>query len=339
MPANHGYALDPGIKGLLASLGVRYQDVLRRAGLPEDLLNGTDVRLQRGPYFALARALYDAADDPLFPIRMVDALSAEWFSPPVFAALCSPNLTVAATRLARFKPLVAPMELGVHLDPDVLRLTVTLLDSPVEPPPLLAGTEALGLVKLARMGTRRPITPVQVTMPHIPPSAEAYEAFLSCPITEGPQLTVCFTAEDAQEPFLTNNSAMWDIFEPQLRQRLADLEGGASFENRTRAVLIEALPSGQVSVDWVAQRLAVSARTLQRRLREEGTSFKGVVNDVRESLARHYLGQTQLSASEIAYLLGFEETASFFRAFQRWTGTTPEALRQSLRSDESPPAS
>ncbi|MCB9697640.1 MAG: helix-turn-helix transcriptional regulator [Alphaproteobacteria bacterium] len=83
-------------------------------------------------------------------------------------------------------------------------------------------------------------------------------------------------------------------------------------------------------MERVARRLAVSTRTLQRRLREEGTSFKEVVDTTREGLARHYLGRTQLSASEIAFLLGFEEPNSFFRAVQRWTGTTPETLRRRL---------
>jgi len=72
----------------------------------------------------------------------------------------------------------------------------------------------------------------------------------------------------------------------------------------------------------------VSTRTLQRRLRGEGTSFKAVVDTTRESLARHYLRRTHLSSTEIAYLLGFDEASSFFRAFQRWTGTTPETLRR-----------
>ena len=125
---------------------------------------------------------------------------------------------------------------------------------------------------------------------------------------------------------------MWSVLEPQLSKRLAELEGSVSYAERTRAVLTEAMPAGQVAIDFVARRLAVSSRTLQRRLRDEGTSFKDVVRDTRELLSRHYLGSTRLSSNEIAYLLGFEEPNSFFRAFQSWTGTTPETLRQSLQS-------
>lgn len=332
MPANYGYLIDPGVKGLLAACGVRRADVLRRARLPEDLLNQPTVRIPTKQFFAFAQAVEDTADDPLFAIRFVQAMSAEWFSPTVFAALCSPNLTVAVTRLARFQPLVTPVMLEVETSHAGLLVTYSWLDSAVRPPQFLICVHALFLVKLARMGTRHEVCAAAVTLPEIPQQPEAYEAFMGCRIRRGERLSVAFRSEDARRPFLTDNSAMWDIFEPLLRNRLAHLEGSASFEARTRAVLLEALPSGQLSVDTVARRLAVSSRTLQRRLRDEGTSFKTVVRETRESLSQHYLGQTQLSSSEIAYLLGFEEPNSFFRAFHDWTGTTPEAHRQSLQA-------
>ena len=69
MSSNHGYALDPGIKTLLAAAGVRYQDVLRRAGLPEDYLNRSVVRVPARQYFDFVRAIEDSVDDPLFVIR------------------------------------------------------------------------------------------------------------------------------------------------------------------------------------------------------------------------------------------------------------------------------
>lgn len=331
MSANHGYALDPGFKSLLASVGVRHEDVLRRAGLPEDFLSRPDVRVSTDQFFAFARAIQDSVDDPLLPVKLAKSAGAESFSPPVFAALCSPNLTIAAKRLAMFKPLVAPVRLIVETSDAGLSVTYDWLESTLGPPPFISGAEALFMVKLARLGTRHEVRATTVTLCDLPRERAAYEAFVGCRIRRGEKASVSFSPADAERPFLTDNSAMWDIFEPQLRKRLADLEGSASCEARTRAVLIEALPSGQVSVEVVARRLALSPRTLQRKLRGEGTSFKAVVRRTRESLSRHYLKQTQLSSSEIAYLLGFEEPNSFFRAFQSWTGTTPESLRQSLQ--------
>ena len=96
---------------------------------------------------------------------------------------------------------------------------------------------------------------------------------------------------------------------------------------RTRSVLLECLPSGDASLGGAARRLGVSTRTLQRRLASEGVSFRQIIQEVREHLARHYLRNTALTFGEVAFLLGFDEPPSFFRAFREWTGRTPQSVR------------
>ena len=328
MPGNQGYAIGEGWKGILAQVGVDHVDVLRAAQLPEDLLNRENVRLSTEALFRFSEALDAAVDDPGFWVQLTDAMSPEWFSPPVFASLCSPDLATAAERLARFKPLIGPLTLDVKDGAEGLELSYDWKDRTMVPPVYMHALEAMFVVKLARLGTRRQVQPVAVIVPELPRDPQPFEVYLGVRMRKGPDLRVVFSRADARRPFVTANRSMWSIFEPELSKRLADLEGDATFAERTRAVLIEGLPSGQFAVDVVARRLAVSPRTLQRRLRSEGTSFKTVVSDTREGLARHYLRRTQLTSSEIAYLLGFEEPTSFFRAFQRWTGTTPEKLRR-----------
>ena len=325
---NHGYSLGPGWKGILAELGVSHEDVLRRAQLPDDLLAHEDPRVPAVHFFAFAAALEEAFDDARLPLFLVEAMSPEFFSPPVFAALCSPNLAVAAERLSRFKPLIGPVELKVTNDASGLELEYHWHETIITPPASLSGSEALFVVKLARMGTRHRVRPTRVCLPTLPPAHEAYEEWLGVRLQRGSPISVRFSAEDATRPFLSANSAMWTLFEPQLRQRLAALEGSASFEERTRAVLLEALPSGQATLDSVARRLATSSRSLQRKLRDEGTSFKTVVRETRESLAHYYLSRTPHSSTEIAFLLGFEDPTSFFRAFHSWTGSTPDSVRR-----------
>jgi AraC-like DNA-binding protein len=82
----------------------------------------------------------------------------------------------------------------------------------------------------------------------------------------------------------------------------------------------------------VSSRLAVSTRTLQRRLNAENTSFQLLLNRTREQLARHYLKGSTMSGAEISFLLGFEDPNSFFRAFHSWTGETPEQARTLMRA-------
>ncbi|WP_265092168.1 helix-turn-helix domain-containing protein [Acinetobacter seifertii] len=99
---------------------------------------------------------------------------------------------------------------------------------------------------------------------------------------------------------------------------------------RVHSTLLETIPAGEVSMQVVSRKLAVSTRTLQRKLQNEGTSFQQILNNVRESLAYHYLRNTDMSSSEISFLLGFEDSNSFARAFQAWTGKTPQAHRSNL---------
>jgi AraC-like DNA-binding protein len=158
--------------------------------------------------------------------------------------------------------------------------------------------------------------------------ARAYAAWFGVPVEDLPVPTVVFAAEDAQRPFLTANHGMWKFFEPALRQRLDDLEKHASTVERLRSALLEALPAGEVSMPAVCRKLGVSTRTLQRRLQEEGSSFQQTLDALRNSLAHHYLHNSSLSGTEISFLLGFEDPNSFVRAFQTWTGSTPQAVRQ-----------
>ncbi|MGI9616678.1 MAG: helix-turn-helix domain-containing protein [Acidimicrobiales bacterium] len=90
---------------------------------------------------------------------------------------------------------------------------------------------------------------------------------------------------------------------------------------------IEGLTEGLKAMEAVASQLAVSKRTLHRRLQAEGTTFQSVLNSTRESPARHYLSRPSISAAEISFLLGYEEPSSFYRAFHNWTGETPERVR------------
>lgn len=331
MASTRRYDLTPGWRGVLADLGVSHRDVLRRAGLPEDMIDRGQTRVTAEEFFAVTRAMGEMIDDPAFPVRIAEAITPEYFSPSLFAVLCSSNLAVAARRFARFKPLLAPVELEVVHDATGLHVGYHWAHVPVHPPGFISGAEAVVLTRIARIGTRQHLCPSRVIVPALPAGHGAYEAFLGARLELGETFRVSFSPADAEVSFLTENHGMWSIFEPSLRKRLADLRGSESFEERTRAVLLEALPSGQASVQQVSRRLAVSTRTLQRRLHDEGTNFNAVVRNTRERLARHYLSRTQLTVSEIAFLVGFEDPSSFFRAFQSWTGLTPETARRAMQ--------
>jgi len=324
----HSYALDTTWRTVLRDLAIVPANFLRRAGLPDDLFQQPSERLPPEDYYRLWDSLQAEAADPLLPIRLCEAIRSESFSPPLFAALCSPNLRVAAQRIAHYKTLIGPMRLDVTQVADTVIIELTWLDRPLVPPTSLVLMELLFCVCLVRMGTREPVRPLTVTTSVLPTPLAPYEIFLGARIQRGTGHAITFTLADATRPFLTSNEAMWSAFEPGLRQRFADLEASATTAQRVRSALLESLPSGLATIEAITQKLAVSRRTLQRRIEAEGTRFQAILRETREALARHYLERTALPAVEISFLLGFDEPNSFYRAFRLWTGTTPDTVRR-----------
>jgi len=168
---------------------------------------------------------------------------------------------------------------------------------------------------------------IKVIAPIEFPNLDEYRDYFGVTPDKGKTISVTFSAEDAQRPFVTENEQMWSFFEPELRKRLADIKADEGFTNRVKAALHEMLPSGQCSIDDVARKLLVSKRTLQRRLGDEETNYQTVLSGVREELAKHYVKNSELPYAQISFLLGYDDPNSFFRAFNTWTGSTPESVR------------
>jgi AraC-like DNA-binding protein len=322
------FTLDPSTQALLHDLGVSTRRVLRRAALPGDLFSRGPAELSAANYFRFWEALDAESGDPNLPVTICRAISAETFSPPVFAALCSSNLEVAAHRIAGHKPLIGAMRVTVTTDRTGLTV-VYHWPAGVTPPQVLATTELVFWVALARIATRHHVRAVRVTAPHLPPDPDAVADYLGVRMRKGPTQSITFAPADAARPFLTENEQMWQFFAPHLRQRLSELHQGATTTERVRAALHETLPAGNSAMTTVGSHLAISTRTLQRQLRLEGTTYQAVLADTRESLARYYLTHGTMTTAEIAYLLGYDDTNSFYRAFRAWTGTTPETVRNS----------
>lgn len=312
---------------ILKDLEVDPGNVLRRAALPRDLFARENVRLSVAEYFRLWNAFEAEADDPILTLRIGQALSPEAFQPPIFAALCSPDLSVAVRRIADYKRLVAPMHVIIEEGADSLFVGLQWDDPTLQPPATLAAMELVFLTQIARIGTRETISPVRVESPYPMQPEEAYETYFGVAPHRGEKDGVTFSAVDAKRPFLTASETLWQTFEPELRRRLTQLDTSAPLEERVRQILLEGLPSGESSIDVTARRLGQSPRTLQRGLKSEGTSYKEVVRRTREQLARHYVTSTKLGYTEIGFLIGYEEPSSFFRAFREWTGQTPESIR------------
>src|SRR5690606_4145779 len=105
--------------------------------------------------------------------------------------------------------------------------------------------------------------------------------------------------------------------------------------SRLRSWLIDKLSAGEPSQQAAAKAMGMSLRNLQRRLAEDGTTYREVLSETRRELACSYLEEGRLSVTEIAFLLGFSDTSAFSRAFRRWTGEAPSTWSAANRSSAS----
>lgn len=332
------FTVSPGTGDLITQLGISPADVISKAGLPRDLFSQGGASLGVDEYYRLWLALEAEIGDPTLPLRIGRAISFEVFDPPIFASLCSPNLNVALERIQRFKPLLGPMSLGLDVTSAATLLEIRFPPATAATPASLVALELVFFVQLARLATRVEVRPVRVESKSDLGSSSAYAEFFGTEVVVGGRNALTFSAADSSRPFLTANERMWESFEPELSERLSSLEAAATTSKRVRGALLELLPSGRSSIAEVSKVLGTAPRTLQRRLRSEGISFKAALAETRKKLARHYLRSTALSGAEISFLLGYDDPNSFFRAFRGWTGETPEAARRSLRADVGPHA-
>jgi AraC-like DNA-binding protein len=314
-------------KILLTDMGFNPAHVLALAGLPADLFARKDTILSPTDYFNLWIGLEKIAGAEELPLMVGQAISVEAFDPPIFASLCSSDLNTALQRLAKYKPLIGPMTMEVNIDRTETSVTLDCYGYTDQIPRSLGATELVFFTQLARLATREKVVPVILELPQPPKNRAPYEAYFCNPIRPGKAIRIGFSALDAARPFLTEDAAMWDFFEAGLKQRLSDLEAETTVSERVKCALLEMLPSGHSAIEEAARRLAVSKRTLQRQLSQESSSYKEVLNSTRQALAQHYLARSAISPPEISFLLGYQDSNSFLRAFKSWTGTTPGEYR------------
>ncbi len=324
------FTVDPATRLMLRDLGISQRAVLRRAGLPADLFAHETVGLRPEEYYRLWSAIEAESPIPDLAVLIAQAITVEMFTPPLFAALCSPDLATATERIATYKPLIGPMTIDIGTTTSAATITMRW-PAGGDPPATLVHIELLFWAALARIATRHHVLATAATSP-FPQDSPAAAEYLGCAITSGPDPSISFDQVDARRPFLTENETMWRFFAPELRRRLADLDASSTTAERVRAALLETLPAGESSIGAITRHLAVSGRTLQRQLQREGTSYQAVLAATRKDLAEHYLANSTTSPAEIAYLIGYEDSNSFYRAFRTWTDTTPDAFRAVARA-------
>lgn len=179
-----------------------------------------------------------------------------------------------------------------------------------------------------------PVRAAEVRFRHAPPSSGAaeHERVFGCPVRFGAaENALLLPAAALGVPLRGADAGVAAVLASHADGLLARVQQVETTAGRVRAQLPALLRDGEPTLESVGRAMAMSARTLQRRLADEGTTFQRVLDEARQALATAWLAEGATSVGEVAFLTGFADARAFRRAFQRWTGQAPSDWVQGRR--------
>src|SRR5262249_29516740 len=160
-----------------------------------------------------------------------------------------------------------------------------------------------------------------------------FERLLGCPvIVSTPADEIVVSQAMWRLPLRRRDPVLRQMLEKHADAILEQLPKQVGISSDVQRLLAARVAGGDIGMKSIARELGLSARTLQRRLADEGVTYQELVDDARKQAASRYLNNSHLAIGEVAYLVGFSEPAPFYRAFRRWFSTTPERFRLQTRS-------
>ena len=310
-------------------IGAHPAEVVRRAQLPVAIL-GERAEVTTGQFFALWQAASELTGDPAAGIRIATQLEAAVMPPAFLAAYHARDYRDALHRVARFKQLCAPEQLDVSEKDLVAAIEIEWIHAESAPPPALVDATMASLLELGRRGTQQPLKAREVELARPRSGAKAHEVYFGCKVRFGARKNrLSLNRSDLNRPFGSYNAELLDMLAPELNRALK--ERRRSITEKVTWVLKGRMSAGSLDIRSVASELGMSERTLQRRIGDEGTSFQRLVSEARRERAREYLADASLDIKEVAFLLGYSDQNSFYRAFRQWERQTPSSWRAAKR--------
>lgn len=324
----------------LEAQGLSPVSVLRQAHLPQTLLCQEKITLRTDQFFSLWPAVGVLSDDPAVGLKIGSDPRVERYDPVTTAALSARSFGEALVQLARYKHLVCSEEVHLTEKDDTVAIKFVWPLATGLPPSLLLDAVFASVIALGRRGTGRALSPERVQFTRKASHRALYETHFGCPVMFGaPCDALTYSAAALRQMFVTSNPDLLAMLSPSLEAALAQQSARQMLPDQVKSVQRRLLTAQRSGIQEVAAEMNLSPRTLQRRLRNLGVHYKDLLEYVRCETAQEYLRQSSLGLEEIAFLLGYEETNSFHRAFHDWTGTPPGRWRAMRQYEEENSAS
>lgn len=316
------------------------QPLFAQAGLDFSRLRDIDARYPVSGMTVLWRLAAQTSACPHFGLEVASQMQPGALHALGSALLASASLADSFRRLDRYSRLVSNAGRWiVEAQGQQILARLEVVEQGVQVADEAVDAFLAAAVRIGRLMTLDRYRPLRVDLVRCAPeSAQAYTEHFGAPVQFAASCNgLLIDRESWDAPLRGANPAVALATEQIAGDYLARLDRDR-VAHRARRELQQRLPAGEPSLADLAAALALSERSLQRRLRDEGLSYKRLLDDTRRELASAYLEQSRHSLTEIAFLLGFSDQSNFNRAFRRWTGQSPRAFRAQRLLGEPPAA-
>jgi len=325
VPAMHA-RLYPSMWGSLERCGLAAAEIARRARLPLPV-PGQAMTLTMEQAFAFWGAVRELSGNPAIGLEVARNIDLADAPPMILAPFHARDWRDALHRIARYKQMCSPERVRVREEGEECIVEVEFARPHAERSTvvdLMFGA----MMELGRRGTRERLCARRLELERPAADVAAHEAYFGCAVRFGaPRDRLVLHRADLERPFASYNQELLEMLSPALERALADHQSRSTLSGQVKWLMKRHLATRRPDMRAIAKELALSERTLQRRLAEEGTRFQDVLTQARRELAREYLANGELEMADVAFLLGFDDQNSFFRAFRQWEGETPARWR------------
>jgi AraC-like DNA-binding protein len=318
----------------LDSLKVDIDAFLCSLGVDPETVRSPDTRLPIETYLLIQDQAAEYVNDPYFGLHM-----GEFFKPGSWSILgymmmnCR-TLGEAIEKSGRYSRIIGNL-IEARSEPGFNKVKAVFFTPPHAPEMSRHCFEATfsSSIRMMRSLTGAQINPLEVTFIYSEPASRSeYERIFQCPVRFGQKHnSIRMAMSVAGTPILMPNPDLLEYFEKYAQEFLAEMERKDEHTRAVTRIILSKLDDEALSINKVAREMAVSVRTLQKRLEEEGVVFSDLYKDIRQRLAQKYLRENY-TVEQITYLLGFSEPSVFRKAFKKWSGVTPREYRQGAYS-------
>ncbi len=304
----------------------------RKAGINPELLKKSDARIDISNVDELWRLAVELLEDPCFGIKMTENWHPSYVGALGYAWCASSTLRTALNRAVRYIHVVSE-DLNIKLaeTPGGIKV-ISDLEKSIFTLPQHHDVVISTIMHMCRFNYGDELLATEVCLAHEkPPCAKVISDFFRTPVIYDTAVSSFTLAnKDVDLKLSSGNKELALLHDEVLMKYLIEIKKG-DIVQQIQSVILDNLPTGNVSDNLIAKELNLSERSLQRKLKEKGTTFRTVLDDVREMAAIQYIKNPVNTMSDIAFLLGFSEQSAFSRAFKKWTGSSPLQYRNSLK--------